>query len=358
MRKKKKKRKSKKNRLENKMSPEFIVTTLKGAEPFLKKELSRYGIKSNQSDYFCSLETTKKQLLKFAYFSQLAERICIKKGESEIKNIKVPASLKKEPFHPIIIANEDKKDSIREYLEENRAVRYNSEKVVLIIQQEENNLFWAEDLFSLDFSKRDYKVFISPRTLHPIIGASLAYMSQLKPDYRIFDPFCNDGVVIIELALFMLHKSPNFYRKHIFDKEFFDFNTERYLEELDKQEKNPKLRLVASDTHTGSLSYTRKNAKIAGVHKKIQFSRKELEWIDAEFYKEPINRIISFPKPYSKRLKDFYHYLKECLTKESFLLYALDKELDHPLEKEGFSVEEKAEFWQGKKKIKIVKINP
>ncbi len=340
------------------MSKEFIATTLKGAEPFLKEELSSYNIESTQESRFCRFEADKKRMLEFSYFSQIAERICFIEGDSSINNIELPSTLKEERFHPIIIADEEKKEAIREQLEQKRAVRYNSDTIVLAIQSSEDKLLWARDLFSTDFSKRDYKVFITPRTLHPIIGAAMAQMSQLKPDVRIFDPFCNDGTIVIEIALFMLHRSPNYYRKHIFQNEFFDFDVKEFLSKLDKKEKDLKLKLIASDINSSSLAYTRKNAKIAGVHKKIQFSRKELEWIDSEFYKEPIHRIVSFAKPYSKRLKDFYHRLKECLDKESFLLYAIDKELDHPFEDEGFSTQPKNTFWQGKKKIQLVKIKP
>ena len=58
--------------------------------------------------------------------------------------------------------------------------------------------------------------------------------------------------------------------------------------EISQYDKPIELRgqIISTDAHFAHISAAKKNAKIAGVVKQIQFSRKELEWLDTKLGKK------------------------------------------------------------------------
>lgn len=335
------------------MEHEFIATTLKGAEKFLRKELNQYGIQCKNGEQYCEFSTTKKRLLEFAYFSQTAERICIKLYEAERddkEKFRIPNEIARREFKPVIIGD-DEKGSIRKLLEEKCNVKYSSKERILFIAEKERVII-AEDILNYELSKRDYRVFVTPRTLNPIVAASLALMSNPCKTQTILDPFCNDGTIAIETAFLLLHKSINYYTKNIFKVPFFDFDVERFLKELDKKEFKDELKILVSDLNSSSTTYTKKNAKIAGIHKKIEpfFNIKEVE---ERLQKKKIDMVLSFPKKSSKSIY-VYNMIEKHLSENGFLCFALDDTFLLPKE---FNCKEKIEIMQGKKMITLARFS-
>ncbi len=357
---------------------EFLSLTLNGAEDALSKELSSFGISSLIGDFHAKFDRGKKELLQFAYFSQSSKRICkilfVENLSKELLNkqnnddeistalLKIPKELIKYQEGislEVYSENEQLRKSIIKALEKELKIKYNSNnKIVLIIDQKNNEIIYAKDIFSFDFSKRDYKVFINSRTIHPITAFCLISLAGKSPEKTYFDPFCSDGTIAIELSYFLKKSSHNFFRKEIFNTPFFDFDTEDYLNSLDKknlEHSKNKINVIASDISPSNLVSTKKNAKIAMLHKNIRFTRKELKWIDLTMQKNSIDTIISFPQKYSVALKDFYKYLDVILKKNAKIYYATER-LDHPLKDFGFEIKEIDTIHQGQLKISLYEI--
>ena len=357
---------------------EFLSLTLKGAEDALLKELASFGINSLTGDFHAKFNASKKDLLQFAYLSQSSKRICriisveiLPKGllneqnsdsEIQIASLKIPKELLEadEAFSiEVYSENEPLRKNIIKAFEKSLKIKYNSNtKIIVIIDQQNSEIAYAKDIFSYDLSKRDYKVFINPRTIHPITAYCLISQANPSTEKTYFDPFCSDGTVAIELSYFLKKTSHHFFRKEIFNTSFFDFDTEKFLNALDKKNlkhsKN-KINVIASDISPSNLISTKKNAKIAMLHKDIRFTRKELKWIDLTMQNSSIDGIISFPQKYNNSLKDFYKYLDAILKKNAKISYATDK-LDHPLKEFGFKIKEIGIISQGQLKIILYEI--
>lgn len=355
---------------------EFLSLTLKGAEDALSNELSSFEITNVPGEFHVKFDACKKELLRFAYFSLGSKRICkiisinkisltdlsnnptqiqanVLNIPNELLNIKEGISLE------VYSEDEPLRKNIINSFEKELKIKYNSNiKIIVIIDQQNNEIIYSKDLFSYDLSKRDYKVFINPRTIHPITAFSLISLSNPIAEKTYFDPFCSDGTMAIELCYFLKKSSHNFFRKEIFNNPLFDFDTENYLNSLDKKNlklsKN-KINVIASDVSPSNLVSTKKNAKIAMLHKEIRFTRKELKWIDLTMQNSSIDSIISFPPKYTNSLKDFYKYIGEVLKKNAKIFYATEK-LDHPLTEFGFNKKASTKIFQGKLIITLYEI--
>ena len=371
----------------------WIITTLKGAEQTLAQELKEFGTQPKIEQGFCIVKCREEKLAEIAYMSQASENIyeLVSISDKDQKEIPVEFSKKVGISAPKIIGEDHFKKSTLLKLESNRLVRYSSQNKSIIISSNEK-VYWGKSILKENNSKRDYKIFISPNTLHPIIAYALV-RKFLKRDsnqsIRIFDPFVHDGTILIETALFISNKPHNYYRKNLFSNLLDETlvqkpnnsasiqdsvsmqndamknnilardRIERILANLDAKIIKPKqirAELIASDTNSSGIAYARKNAKIAGVNKLIRFSKKELDWIDLEFFDKPIDIIVSQPRKYTHRLKRFYQNLKNTLSDNGRIFYACEK-LDHPIETLGFKKKSIGEIQQGKRPIVLWEIS-
>ena len=172
-----------------------------------------------------------------------------------------------------------------------------------------NKFYVGIDYAGVDLNKRDYKIFIHPASLK----ADIAYFMLRAADYHkkdaLLDPFCGSGTIAIEAALFAVGKSVHYYNKNKFDfLRFIDYK----IKDL---EKDSETKIFACDLLQHHLKSAEKNAKIAGVNKKINFSRTEVEWLDTRFEEKSIDKVVTNPpqvtslnkKEMEKAFTDFFH---------------------------------------------------
>ncbi len=240
-------------------------------------------------------------------------------------------------------------------------VSLDSPDVTAYVFSSGKNCFLGIDLCGFDLSKRDYKVFTTSADIKGTIAYSLLLMAGYDSKKALLDPFCGSGPIPIEAA-FKPTSSLNHFRRENFAflklKGHIPPDINALLEKLEKPAE--KRRIFAYDSHLNYIKSAKKNAKIAGVNKSIEFSRIEAEWLDTKFSKGEIDIIASRP-PYSKyemkktqALYDSLFYSAQYILSEKgkiALLSANPGMLIKSAEKNNFKASEEKEFWQGNMKL-------
>jgi len=190
--------------------------------------------------------------------------------------------------------------------------------------------FFGVDFSGTDLGKRDYRIFIGKEKMKPTVAYSLIRMSNFSENKSLLDPFCSAGTVSIEAAIFSKKMPVNLFSRDKFLfrklKKFENFNFEEFFDKEDEKIVKPSSKINAASSSFQSISATKKNSKIAGVEKDINFSRKEPEWLDSKFKEHEIDLIISFPPQKGKSLSE------KATTK---IYNELFYQADYILKKEG-----------------------
>ena len=206
--------------------------------------------------------------------------------------------------------------------------------VIVYLYVYDSSAYVGVDYCGFDVSKRDYRVFTHPRSVHANIAACLLRIAGFDGKMNVLDPFCLSGEVGIEASLYASHKSP-----HYFSKDKFAFNklVAFNFDKVDKEIKEPKATIVISSPAMSDVRAAQKNAKIAGVEKYMQFTRQDVEWLDFKFDKNSVDCIVSFiPCPSAatperllkKMYEDFFFNIKEPLAKGGVVVVC-GKNLDY-----------------------------
>ncbi len=139
-------------------------------------------------------------------------------------------------------------------------------------------------------------------------------------------------------------------------------NWEKWFKDIDKKSlKKIKNQIHAIDSDFRNIKAAKKNSKIAGIDKIIEFSKKEVDFLDIKFKEDSVDKIISYIPSVSKRdseekLKKLYDelfYQLEFILKEkgSLNFIAMEKKLLMEKAKRYFKLKKEKEVWTGKKKL-------
>ncbi len=222
-----------------------------------------------------------------------------------------------------------------------------------------NNCYLGIDFAGIELQKRQYKVLGHAAALRSTIAYSLVRIADYKEDEILLDAFAGSGTILIEAALFTSRFPVNYYNKDRFaflKLMKFDFNKE------DRKIKEPaKPRILGYDSFLGCTTSAKKNAKIAGIEKFIDFSRIEVEWLDTKVKKGKIDKIASNPPALSKNKnpKDIEKLYNEFFYQAEFILNSKGKivlvtynnsleSLKRAAEKNKFKIKEKRKVMHGK----------
>ncbi len=168
------------------------------------------------------------------------------------------------------------------------------------------------DLVNLALEKRPYKLMSHPSAINGSFAYTLVRLAGVKKGTFVLDPFCSTGTIIIETAMFQegyscFHFQSKFsgLKIPLVEKEF-----QKIEDELKKQVIHNKPRLYGYDGQVKMMLAAQKNAKIAGIHNAVKFSKASIDWIDAKFEKHEVECIITNPPKSSKRLGNEKKILK------------------------------------------------
>ncbi|HII15676.1 MAG TPA: methyltransferase [Nanoarchaeota archaeon] len=170
-----------------------------------------------------------------------------------------------------------------------------------------------------ELQKRDYRVKANPQSVNACVAYAMIRISGWKKSESLLDPFCKDGVVAIEAALYAGNIPRGF------------FSNDGKIAAVDKKIKKGELKAYAYDPLMPNVRSAEINAKLASVNKQITFSRTDLDWLDTKFGKSSVDNIITaFPSMHEDReiekmAKEFFYQAEYILKKKGKIVIAARK---------------------------------
>jgi len=161
------------------------------------------------------------------------------------------------------------------------------EKIVFVDIMDSTFLFGL-DLTKKLLSKREYRVKVSNQSINACIAYSMVRLSGYKGGL-LLDPFCKDGIIIIEAA------------------------------------KYKKGRVNGFDDLFHNIRSCEINSKLAQLNKEINLSRIDIEWLDTKFKEGEVEHVVTaipYPSKHvlEKKIKKIYdqflYQLKYVLSKK------------------------------------------
>jgi len=359
----------------------FEDIALKEIEELLGKKgkKARGLVVFNFSDY--------KELIRFCYLSQSSRRVLVllgdfcfsskdeflKKAKESLDRIDFGLLKKAKSFRVSYEGNLSFKVNelfgeliLKKLEKENKKIKVNLEEpeIIFYVYTIDNHCYFGID-FSGDLEKRDYRVFNSQKSIKGVLAYCLVRLSNFSKDKVLVDCFTSSGEIPIEAALFSVKKSVHFFNKDKFNFLKFVPSALEELENIDREQEDVKTKIYAIDSKFSSLKLAKQNAKIAGINKKIRFSRLDVGWLDTKFKKGEVDCIVSRIKEVSKRnreeevkklYKEFFYNAEFILNKNGKIVLLLRKIdlLKDIAEEYGFKLEEKREVFLGKARFYVV----
>lgn len=344
---------------------------------------------SNIEDMAVFFEGDEKDIIKVAYLGQAIKRVLIflakatianklKENMPLLKDVIEVADLNKyiekktfkvvckrigeHEFSSQEIAEKIGELLLDKYRHMKATVRMEDPEVVIYVFINQNKLYLGIDVCGFDLSKRDYKIFSSASSLNGAVAYALVRIADFEEPQTLLDPFCGAGTIPIEAALWLNGISPNFYRKDKFiHSKLFEFD----LSSLDMAEAS-KARIIAFDSLLQQMKAAKKNAQIAGVHKNIEISKVDIEWLDTKVDEKSVDAIVTQPpseskytdkKKMEKLYKEFFYQAEFVLKNKGKIIMAVENDelLKKMLQENAkFRVVKVREIMQGSKLLKAL----
>ena len=243
--------------------------------------------------------------------------------------------------------------------------------IIFLVYINKDSCYIGVDFSGFDLSKRSYKIFMHPAALKGTIGYALVRIAGFDKKDTLLDPFSGSGIIPIESALFALDFPVNFYNKEKFSflrlKPFNNANFNRFFDAIDKKISKEKLRIFGYDNSMKFVNYAKKNAKIAGVDKQINFSKVDVEWLDIKFEKDSVDKIVtdvpamskySDNKSIEKVYKELFYQADFVLNKNGIIVI-LTRDLNSLkkfYEEYNFKIIKKRKIYSGKEELLIAEL--
>ena len=231
----------------------------------------------------------------------------------------------------------------------------------------ENSCYLGIDFAGFELKKRQYRIFTHAAALRATIAYSLVRIADYKEDEILLDAFTGSGTIPTESALFISGFPVNYYNKEKFAFLKFKGIKFDFAKEDKKIKKEKKPKIFGYDSFLGCITNAKKNAKIAGIEKFINFARVDVEWLDTKFGKGKVDRIASNPPVLSKnknekdieKLYNEFFYQAEFILNDKGKIVLITNEnslglLKKAAEKNKFKITEKRNVMHGKEEKVVV----
>lgn len=261
--------------------------------------------------------------------------------------------------------------SISEIISNKYKIKLNlkNSKISFFFLINNNELYFGIDFCKDDLGKRDYRIFVSRENLKGNEAFALLKLADYNNKKVLLDPFCRSGIIPIEAALYACDFPISYYNKEKFLflrlKKFKDFDFNEFFSKIDKKiNLDKKTNIVSMDELFNNVQAARKNAKIAGVIKKINFSKTDVYWIDIKFDSKSIDLIITMlPQPsisvsqekIEKKYSDFFKNSQEILADDGKIILAIKRGVDLIKKySNNFNIINERIIYQGQDKINVL----
>lgn len=335
---------------------------------------------------FCySSQSIDRALVLFASFDFSSEKDLLSKSEAALKSISLEEWLDKGTSLKVFCERRGEHQFGSQNIEEEigeqalkvskqqlgftPAVSMESPDTILYVFINANKAYIGIDLIGRDLSKRKYRIFSAPGIINAKLAYALVRLSNYSKKEKTIDLFCKAGVVCIEAALYVSSRSINHYSKDFAFKKLKPFikkDLEAFFKEIDEKSKLKELDITGLDPMLRNIEASKRNAKLAGIDKLINFSRMDTEWLDTKIDKGSVGSIISKVPCPSKHAKesDIRKLYKELFYQAEFVMkkkgrlallgesLALFKSMITP----GFKLVKEDELWAGKQRYEFVMI--
>src|SRR3989344_5428164 len=195
---------------------------------------------------------------------------------------------------------------------------------IIFIDIKDNNCFIG--LNPVENYKRNYRIRNVSGSINSTIAYSLVHLAEIKKTDSILDPFCKDGILLIESGI----------------------SEAKSLNGLERDIKNASI-----------------NSKLAKI--KINLSNDPLDWIETRFKEGSITKIVTNLPSASKNLsknaaleiiKEFFYQSKHALNKKGLIvLLTRDQDTVKKIAAEfEFKVIDSLKFNQGDTNFTILKL--
>lgn len=225
------------------------------------------------------------------------------------------------------LAGEALIDGIEERSGYRQKVDLTSPEVFVFIYLSGKRAFVGIDLAGIDLDKREYRVFLHPGSIKGTLAYGLVRMSGYAGPNSLLDPFVRCGEIPIEAALYATGKAVHHYSKNklhfVRMNRFASFGFDAFFEAIDSKAVPNPLRIHGLDSLLKYVVSAKKNAKIGGVHKQIEFARVDLDWLDTRFDEKSFDCIVTkLPHIHDFDEKAMLKHLREFFYQAEFILAA------------------------------------
>ncbi len=340
-----------------------LALTFPGLSDILAKEIKEIiGISGKETAEGVLFEAELEQIFAICYRSQTTSRVILVVNEGKINELSIPSEYLKGTIS-INSKTNTKANELSENIKANKV--YKNADVPFYLHYENDDCWLGIDLTG-DISKRDYRIFVGRETLSGISSFGALIISGYEPKKTLLDPNCRAGNIVIEAALLGLGMPVRYYAKDKMPmtRVFKTFDFEKFYKEQDKIKNNIPGQIISISEQFPSVQATRKNAKIAGVVKAIDFSRTSVDWLDLKFEKNSVDCIVTqpvemaktFPIPkFNKQASLFFERAKAILKKNGRIGLILRQGVEeYKALAKDFKVEHERTIKQGKEEWKIL----
>lgn len=274
---------------------------------------------------------------------------CVRKGDHDFKSVDLVDYCSKKIF-------QEKKHS------------YKNTDITFFIYIKDDKGYLGVDFSGRNLAKRDYKIFMGANTLRATVAYNLLQYAGYDHKKILLDPFMGSGTIVLEAGLYASHTSPFYFSKEKF--QFLKFlprhNWKDFFENIDQRRDKEKKEIYGYDSLLKFLKFAQKNAKIADIHKIINLSKVDIDWIDTKISEDTIDLIVTHPPMLTehgsktkilKVYRDFFNRTKEILKNDaSITIISSKKSIDTMKEICGiydFKIKSEQEIYEGQQKYSI-----
>ncbi|MFT4261138.1 MAG: THUMP domain-containing protein [Candidatus Woesearchaeota archaeon] len=355
------------------MKQKITFLTDDGLQEFVKQELKeRFKEESTIENKLITTNIDLNKAYQIMYNSQTIKGCLLEleKGKfNKLEEITLPfqkikdiiqeqtckIAVQREGTHEFNSVQAEKEIGIKLQEQTNLNYDFKNPEITINIIINNNDYVLGIDIAGRDLSKRQYKIFNHPNSLKGPVAFSAIMLAGLNNS--LLDPYSLSGVIPIEAAIYQSGMPVNYFEKKFALNKIKSINLDTKTSKINKTPK----KVYSLDENFKNISAQKKNAKIAGVEKHIEFSRTKLRDLDLKFYEIKPDVMVTIPLESSKRISEksqrsysetLFEQAENILTKKIIVLIT-KKQITETFK---FKITKQVKVMQGQQELYITRL--